>query len=306
MRKHYDRLLIQTACFLLALALPSVSSADAATDLFRNVLTNANLCAYGKDIAQRTDCYINAAPKKCEAESRKFLATQNREFFVCVSSCVNAGVISNSVGECSRDLDLDNAGEILAEKVRQAEAARLNFYWDQASKAEFEVSEKYPYLKNPSSAQDHKAVSNFEYLKRQYLTVGADSYGAVHRAARETDEWHSRVTKKSREEKLEKVVQLAYQRYPFLDVEGAQANRQAIDEVIKLRDYYISRGWSVHEGLERAVSEVAPKYQQAQIQSPAQNTAPQHQAPPAPQYPYCEYKQIMTDEDMRACGLESK
>lgn len=156
---------------------------------------------------------------------------------------------------------------------------------------------------------------------------------------------------RSPEEKLESVIQRSYQRYPFLDIRGPQANQQAIDEVVKLRDYYMSRGWTAHDGLERAVSEIAPKYQHAQspaqtqqsatqyqhtqspaptqqsapqyqhaqspaptqqsapqyqhAQSPAptKKSAPQYQTPPRPQYPDCEYKPVMTDKDMRACGL---
>lgn len=110
---------------------------------------------------------------------------------------------------------------------------------------------------------------------------------------------------RSPEEKFEGVIQSSYRRYPFLDIGSDQANRQAIDEVVKLRDEYMSRGWSAHDGLERAVSEVAPKYQNSQPLKPVQQSAPQYKVPPPPQYPDCEYKQIMTDDDLRACGIES-
>lgn len=126
--------------------------------------------------------------------------------------------------------------------------------------------------------------------------------GAADEVIRLLEEYKAR----SPEEKFEDVVYSSYRRYPFLDVGGSRPNRQAIDEVVKLRDYYMERGWSAHEGLEKAVSEVAPKYQHAQSPTPTQQAAPQYQATPPPRYPDCEYKQIMTDEDMRACGLEPK
>ena len=172
--------------------LPGIASADPAQHLFKSVLDNARLCSYqSNDAATRTDCLIKAAPQKCEAEARKFLATQNRELFFCVASCVNAGFTSRSFGECSRKLDREDAGAELAAIVRQAEQKALNFYWDQAGKANAVAYREYPYLETPATELDKKAASNFEFLKKQYLTVGANSYQAVIRAAQETDQWRA-------------------------------------------------------------------------------------------------------------------
>lgn len=193
MRTHYDNLNFKAACIALALSLPVSALADEAADFFKNVLDNANLCAYGKDRAARTDCYIKAAPDKCENEAIKFLATQNRELFYCAASCVNAGVASRSIGECSRELDRENAGVELANRKREAEEVWLSIYWSRAEKANSEVIKIYPYLAVPQTKIDRDAASNFEFLKKKYLTVNADSREAVYRAASETDSWHSRV-----------------------------------------------------------------------------------------------------------------
>lgn len=194
MRTHYDNLNLKVFCLAIAALAPQLALADAAIDLFRNVIDNANLCSYGKDTAARTDCYISAAPAKCEVEARKFLATRNRELIYCVSSCVNASLASRTFGECSRELDSEDAGVRLAQRQREAEEIRLTIYWDQAHKANAEVIKMYPYLASPKTDTDHRAVSNFEFLKNEYLTENADSREAVYRAAYETNAWHSRVS----------------------------------------------------------------------------------------------------------------
>lgn len=197
MRTHYDKLNFKAACIALALSLPFSALADEAAEFFKNVLDNANLCAYGKDRAARTDCYIKAAPDKCENEAIKFLATQSRELFYCAASCVNAGFASRSIGECSRELDRENAGAELAEKIRIGEEIALEFYWRRANQANAEVLAAYPYLANPVNETDREAREEFEYYKKKYLTVNANSYEEVFRAAREADAWRSRVIRGS-------------------------------------------------------------------------------------------------------------
>ena len=172
--------------------LPGIAAADPAQHLFKSVLDNARLCSYqSTDAATRTDCLIKAAPQKCEAEARKFLATQNRELFFCVASCVNAGVASRTFGECSRELDSVSAGVKLALMVAEQEQKALAHYWARANEAIEEVLKLYPYLAAPQHEIDRVSISNFEYYKKQYLTVNANPREAVYRSAREADAWRS-------------------------------------------------------------------------------------------------------------------
>lgn len=48
--------------------------------------------------------------------------------------------------------------------------------------------------------------------------------------------------------------------YPFLDANSEEANQEAIDEVVALRDLYASRGKPAHLALEAAVKKIAPMY----------------------------------------------
>jgi len=59
---------------------------------------------------------------------------------------------------------------------------------------------------------------------------------------------------------VESVVSDAYAKYPFLDIEGDEANQDAIDEVVALRDLYIGRGSSPAEAITKAVEKVGPRY----------------------------------------------
>jgi hypothetical protein len=101
---------------------------------------------------------------------------------------------SRAFGECSRSLDRDDAGSRLVAIRRDAEERKLAFYWSRADKANSEALLSYPYLGNPSTSLDWKAIDSFEFLKKQYLTVSADPYSAVHRAANETNAWYVRAS----------------------------------------------------------------------------------------------------------------
>ncbi|THG87098.1 hypothetical protein E5198_00870 [Pseudomonas sp. A-1] len=67
---------------------------------------------------------------------------------------------------------------------------------------------------------------------------------------------------------VETAVAAAYASYPFLDAAGEQANQDAIDEVIALRDLYISRGKSPAQAIADAVAKVGPRYAEAPAAKP--------------------------------------
>lgn len=234
----------------LSLLLSGSAYSDPASELFQNVIANANLCAHGKDTATRTDCYINAAPQKCEAEARKFLATHNQELFFCVSSCANAGVASRTFGGCSRDLDRQNAGSELAELKRADEIVALDFYWDMANKANAEALTQYPYLASPQTKTDNQALSSFEFLKKKYLTVNANPYNAVWAAANETNAWYLRVNPQRQSEAARQQ-------------SAAPITSEMADAILGSR--------------------------------PAHSSSNSHAI--------CEFKQVMTNDDYKACGI---
>ncbi|MNZ54877.1 hypothetical protein D3C78_727890 [compost metagenome] len=67
---------------------------------------------------------------------------------------------------------------------------------------------------------------------------------------------------------VETAVAAAYESYPFLDVAGEQANQDAIDEVVALRDLYMSRGKSPAQAIADAVAKVGPRYVEAPAAKP--------------------------------------
>lgn len=63
-------------------------------------------------------------------------------------------------------------------------------------------------------------------------------------------------------QQVDAVVSEAYSKYPFLDIKAADADHEAIDEVVALRDLYASRGKSMPEAIRMAVEKVGPRYAQ--------------------------------------------
>lgn len=86
---------------------------------------------------------------------------------------------------------------------------------------------------------------------------------------------------------VETAVTAAYESYPFLDVSGTQANQDAIDEVIALRDLYMSRGKTPAQAIADAVAKVGPRYAEAPAAKPdgkaviEQNLERERRIPPA-------------------------
>lgn len=85
---------------------------------------------------------------------------------------------------------------------------------------------------------------------------------------KEAEESALRVTEKEKQARAAQADQLAAQtvlvdaikKYPFLDHEGAEANADAIEEVIALRDHYQRQGKSFAQALATAVEKVGSRY----------------------------------------------
>lgn len=60
----------------------------------------------------------------------------------------------------------------------------------------------------------------------------------------------------------QQVLSSAIAKYPFLDHEGADADADAIEEVIARRDLYLKQGMTFSKALSAAVEKVAPRYSQ--------------------------------------------
>lgn len=66
--------------------------------------------------------------------------------------------------------------------------------------------------------------------------------------------------KPQRDSTINSVLAQAYRDFPFLDVDGPDANQAAIDEVVKVRDALMAKGYSVTDAIHEAVRQVGPKY----------------------------------------------
>lgn len=88
---------------------------------------------------------------------------------------------------------------------------------------------------------------------------------------------------------VESAVAKAYESYPFLDIGSDQANQDAIDEVVALRNLYISRGKAPAVAIADAVAKVAPRYsgepapKADSAKSIQQNLERERRIPPMPQ-----------------------
>lgn len=97
--------------------LPLIAAADPGADLARDVLANGKLCSFGKGPTDRQECYVRAAPSRCEKEARSGVmgnAMLFQQFRSCIMSCGNAGAWSSTVGECRRSLVADDARKRVA------------------------------------------------------------------------------------------------------------------------------------------------------------------------------------------------
>ena len=64
-------------------------------------------------------------------------------------------------------------------------------------------------------------------------------------------------------------IEKAYVAFPFLDSASADANQDAIDEVLALTNLYTGKGKTVGEALSAAVAKVGPRYAPATTEKPA-------------------------------------
>lgn len=116
------------ALIAILLLAPHLAYADPGIDLVREVISTGRLCAYGKGPTERQDCFVRAAPDRCEKEARAGVmgnAMLFAQLRACIISCGNAGTWSSTVGECRRDLVADDAPK------RVAMLDSLNCYADE-------------------------------------------------------------------------------------------------------------------------------------------------------------------------------
>ncbi len=75
-------------------------------------------------------------------------------------------------------------------------------------------------------------------------------------------------------ERLQKVLDDALAKYPFLNNESKEANQDAIEDVIARRDYYLRQGMSPSKAVAAAVEKIAPRYAPADDQGDADKDKP--------------------------------
>ncbi|MDP1635500.1 MAG: hypothetical protein Q8L69_12570 [Gallionellaceae bacterium] len=95
---------------LLAIALPALSE-DKEQKLIADVFAKGKECAEGKSGTEVVSCYVKATPSKCQSQVyRVFSRFENkmearRAWYLCISTCADAGFWSRKYGECARDFE---------------------------------------------------------------------------------------------------------------------------------------------------------------------------------------------------------
>lgn len=102
------RILIGAIFFTISLpALP----ADKGQKLITDVIAKGKECAERKAGTEAISCYVKATPSKCESHVYQvFSQFENRAgalraWYLCISTCADAGFWSRTYGECARELD---------------------------------------------------------------------------------------------------------------------------------------------------------------------------------------------------------
>lgn len=80
------------------------------------------------------------------------------------------------------------------------------------------------------------------------------------------------LSQREQETALQSVAQAVIQAYPFLDHTGAAANKQAIDDVVEWRDFYVAKGDPLPVALQKAAEKVGPMYANAEPAAVPQDT----------------------------------
>lgn len=73
---------------------------------------------------------------------------------------------------------------------------------------------------------------------------------------------------KEAKRQVDTVFAKAIAEYTFLDTNSPDVNMDAINEAVEWRDFYASKGYPVHEALEKAIAKVAPTYATAKPADP--------------------------------------
>lgn len=91
--------------FVIVVLLISFSSLSHAENkgkqLFFEVIAKAKKCSEGKSGSARSNCFIEATPKKCQPLVINFLSREEKDeakraWFFCIASCGDAGVWSKT------------------------------------------------------------------------------------------------------------------------------------------------------------------------------------------------------------------
>ncbi|MEE3507744.1 hypothetical protein QN399_16020 [Pseudomonas sp. 10C3] len=137
------------------------------------------------------------------------------------------------------EFDYDAAEELYSAAILDGDTAKAK-----SIRSDIRASEKAEAIRDAEAAADRRYTAN-----RQKDDV-----------ARATTERDLAVAK-------------AYVEYPFLDSASADANQDAIDEVLSLTNLFTSKGKSIGEALAAAVSRIGPRYAPAAevVKSSAEN-----------------------------------
>ena len=105
-------------------------------------------------------------------------------------------------------------------------------------------------------------ISKAEYLKRKAVADKCPNVVETFDACLEYvfSTGYLPSQKPQRDSTIKSVLAQAYRDFPFLDVDRPDANQAAIDEVVKVRDALMAKGYSVTDAILEAVRQVGPKY----------------------------------------------
>lgn len=193
------------------------------------------------------------------------------------------------------------------EQLKQERAARLQLE-EELARARGAQQAQPPAADQKPQEQEKPAEFDFKAARKQlreaiYEGDDAKAEQIEEEIERQTELRQSRIAEQRAQELLEQrtreqqqkaiksevetAVAVAYASYPFLDIAGGQANQDAIDEVVALRDLYISRGKSPAQAIADAVAKVGPRYAEAPAAKPdgkaaiEQNLERERRIPPA-------------------------
>ncbi|HON93723.1 MAG TPA: hypothetical protein PKZ07_19295 [Sedimentisphaerales bacterium] len=158
----------------------------------------------------------------------------------------------HAVNEAKKALEEQNA-----ELVRQLDALRSGTQQPATAKKEdlepgLDVDDLEAKYIDAVFVGDHETARALRHQINDHILASAEAKAT----ARAQQEFSVR----DQQTALSLVAEQAFEEYPFLNDKSKHANKEAIADVVDLRDVYVSRGESAAKALKMAVAKIGPLY----------------------------------------------